>query len=194
MAVGTVGALLSSQYAPLVINAGIGGVAALKDAISPNRAQELQQEVISGLRDLREVSQRQARGDFTPQEREQLRASAQPQLQQVAGTVASRGLGSSPAGAQIAAQAEQQVFSDAQSRAMQMEQIVNRDAFNIAESLAQRDASFYEDLAGIARAIQMIRSLGGEPNPQAMGGVGKAFGMASPGEEGYQQFGLHNST
>lgn len=181
MAFATVGSFLASQWGPVAVQAGATGLSALYGAINPNRARELQNEVIQGYRDLRETAQRQARGEFSPQEREQIRAQAQPQLQQVAGSVASRGLGSSPAGAQIAATAEQQVFSNAQLRAQQNEHIVNRDAYQAAMSMANRDESFYEDIAGIARALQMIRQLGGTPDPKAIGGVASAFGF----EDGY---------
>ena len=175
------GTLLASQYGPLVVQGGLAGLSALKGAISPDHAKALQQEVIQGQRMRLDEVRRQARGQFTPQEREQHRAAAGPMLQQVAGSVASRGLGSSPAGAAITAGAEQQVFNQAQLRAQQQEHIVNRDAFDAAQSMANRDESFYEDLAGIARALQMIRQLGGTPDQAAVGGVAKAFGF----EDGY---------
>ena len=181
MALSAVGAALGSQYGPLLIHGGLTGLAALRGAIAPDRARQLQEEVLEGYQVRREAAQRQARGEFTPTEREGLRMAAQPALQRVAGSIASRGLGSSPAGAAIAAQAEQAVFSTAQQRAAQTEQIINRDAFNAATSLANRDSSFYEDLQGIARALQTIRGLKERPDQRAMDTLGSAFGM----REGY---------
>lgn len=128
---------------------GLSGVSALYGAIAPNCGRELQNEIVEGYRSLRKTVQRQARGQFTPSERSAIRSSAQPHLQQVAGSVASRGLGSSPAGASIAA-AEQAVFSNAQQLAAAQEQIVNREAFLAASELVQRDAGFFEDLQAIS--------------------------------------------
>lgn len=150
MAFETVGALLASKWGPLVVQGGLSGVSSLYGAIAPNRGRELQTEVVEGYRELRKTAQRQARGQFTPGERSEIRSSAQPQLQQVAGSVASRGLGSSPVGASLAAAAEQAVFSNAQQLAAAQEQIVNREAFMAASELVQRDAGFFEDLKAIS--------------------------------------------
>ena len=171
---------LASKAAPYVIQGGLTGIAALKDLIAPSRAKELEEEVLEGYSELRRTAQRQARGQFDPQEREQIRAAAQPQLQQVAGTIASRGLGSSPAGAQIAANAEQQVFSDAQLRAQQMEQVVNRDLFNMTQALINGDQSFLEDLQAISKSLFYLRERGAQPDQQEMDALNSVFGM-----EGY---------
>ena len=169
-----VNALLTN---PWVVQSALTGTAALYSAINPNRAMELQNEVLEGYRQLRQDTARQARGQFTPAEGEQLRAAAQPELQRVSGTVASRGLGTSPAGAQILADAEQSVFSRAQQMATMQQHVVNREAFSVASSLANRDESFIEDLAGTARAIQRLRAMGAEPDPQAVGALESAFGL-----------------
>ena len=57
---------------------GLSGVSALYGAIAPNRGRELQNEIVEGYRFLRKTAQRQARGQFTPSERSQIRSSAQP--------------------------------------------------------------------------------------------------------------------
>ena len=177
MAFETVGALLASKWGPLAVNAGLTGISALYGAISPNRGRELQDEVVEGYRQLRQTAQRQARGQFTPNEREQMRANAQPQLQAVAGSVASRGLGSSPAGAAITAQAEQAVFSNAQRLAAQQEMVVNREAFNAATYMAQRDDGFFESLQRLSSAYAQIRAMGGQMDPQIDAAVRESLGL-----------------
>ena len=182
MALASVGTFLAGKYGPLAVQGGLTAASALYGAITPNRAQELQEEVLEGYRELRSTAQRQARGQFTTQEREQMRADAQPQLQKVAGSVASRGLGSSPAGAAITAGAEQAVFTNAQRQAMIQEQVVNREAFAAASQMANEDASFFEDLRAISAAYQQIRSLGGTPDPAWSESVERAVGL----REGYR--------
>lgn len=177
MAFASVGTFLAGKYGPLAVQGGLTGVSALYGAIGPNRAQELQEEVLEGYRELRSTAQRQARGKFTLQEREQMRATAQPQLQKVAGSVASRGLGSSPAGAAIAAGAEQEVFQNAQRQAMIQEQVVNREAFAAASAMANEDASFFEDLRALSAAYQQIHALGGIPDPAWVETAQRAVGV-----------------
>ena len=179
----SVGALLGAKYAPLVVNAGLAGISALYGALGGNRARELQDSVLEGYAELRETAQRQARGQFTPNERTQMRANAQPQLQAVAGSVASRGLGSSPAGAQIAAGAEQAVFSNAQRLAMQQEMVVNREAWMAATELVNRDEGFFQDLQRIAASYAQLRQLGLSPDPEVDAAVRQAIGMG----EGYSR-------
>lgn len=179
----SVGALLAGQYGPWIVQGGLAAIGGIYGAISPNRGRELQDEVVQGYRQLRETSQRQARGQFTPAERSQIRANAQPQLQQVAGSIASRGLGSSPAGAQIAAGAEQAVFTNAQRLAAQQELIVNRDAYAAASDLVQRDAGFFQDLQGIAAAYAQIRAMGGQVPPELDEAVRQYVGIG----EGYSR-------
>ena len=181
MAFETVGALLASKWGPLVVQGGLSGVSALYGAIAPNRGRELQNEVVEGYRELRQTAQRQARGQFTPAERSEIRSSARPQLQQVSGSVASRGLGSSPAGASIAAAAEQSVFSNAQQLAAAQEQIINREAFMAASELVQRDDGFFEDLQAISATYAQIRALGGQVDSAVDAMVREYLGLS----EGY---------
>ena len=109
--------------------------------------------------------------------RDRIRANAQPQLQQVSGSVASRGLGSSPAGAAITAGAEQAVFQNAQRQAMIQEQVVHREAFAAASAMANEDASFFEDLRALAAAYQQIHALGSQPDPEWNVSVENAVGV-----------------
>ena len=183
MAIESVGALLASKWGPVAVNAGLTGVSALYGLINPSHARTLQNEVFQGYSDLRKTAHRQARGQFTPSERTQMRANAQPQLQAVAGSVASRGLGSSPAGAAITAGAEQAVFTNAQRLAAQQELIVNRDAYAAAADLVQRDAGFFADLQGIAAAYAQIRAMGGQVPPELDEAVRQYVGIG----EGYSR-------
>ena len=79
--------------------------------------------------------------------------------------IASRGLGSSPAGASIAAEAEQ-------------EQIVNREAFLAASELVQRDAGFFEDLQAISTTYAQIRAMGGQVDATVDATVRRYLGLA----------------
>lgn len=177
MAFETVGALLASKWGPLAVQGGLSGLAAIYGAISPNRARELQDEVIEGYRERRAVAQRQARGQFTPAERQDIRTAAQPQLQQVAGSVASRGLGSSPAGAAITSQAEQRVFTNAQQMAQAQQSIIDREAFDAASRMMQVDAGFFEDIQALASMYAQIRAHGGQVDPVIDQAVRGALGL-----------------
>ena len=183
MALETVGALLASKWGPLVVQGGLTAAGGLYGAIAPNRARELQDEILEGYSEMRRTTQRQARGQFTPSERTMIRDAAQPQLQQVAGSVASRGLGSSPAGAAITAGAEQAVFTNAQRLAAQQQLIVNRDAFSAATHLAATDQGFFDDLQAISSAYAQIRALGGRVSPEVDSGVRQYLGL----DDGYHR-------
>lgn len=174
----SIGALLAGKWGPLIVSGGLSGVSSLYGALAPNRGRELQDEVIDGYREMRSTAQRQARGQFTPSERTQMREAAQPQLQAVAGSVASRGLGSSPAGAAIAAGAEQAVFANAQQMARRNEQIINREAWLAASEMAQRDEEFFADIQRLASAYQQLHALGLKPDPAIDSAVRQGLGLS----------------
>ena len=179
MALATLTALASSPWAPVVAS----GVSALYGGIVGSRAQELQDEVIQGYREQRERAQRMARGQFTPSERQEIRSTARPQLQQVAGSVASRGLGSSPAGAAITAGAEQQVFLNAQRMAMAQESVINREAFAAATQMADEDEGFFQSLQSIFASMARLRELGQSADPASVQALMTALGAGK--SQGY---------
>ena len=86
--------------------------------IKPDRRKELVDDVLNSQTQFRDRLARQAFGNFTAAERQQIQAAAEPQVNQVAANVARRGLGTSGAGAQIIAQAQQAPFLHAQQNAM----------------------------------------------------------------------------
>ena len=177
MALATLTSLAASPWAPV----GAAALSGIYGAIAPNRAKELQDKIIQGYDERRERAQRMARGQFTPDERSQIRTAAQPQLQQVAGSIASRGLGSSPAGAAIAAGAEQQVFRNAQQMAIAEESIVNREAFAATVQMADEDEGFFQSLQSIFASIHRLRELNQTPDPRSVQALLAALGAKGKG-------------
>lgn len=107
--------------------------------LTPDRARQLQMDVLQSQTQFRDRLARQAFGNFTAAERQQIAAANQPQVNQIAANVASRGLGGSCAGAQIIAQAQQAPLQFAQQNAMQLLPGVNRDLLASSNFLSEND-------------------------------------------------------
>ena len=140
-----------------------GGVGALYETLFPNKAKEIQLQVLEDQKSFRRLLSRQARGVFSGAERENIARAAEPMVNQVAGNVAARGLGSSPAGAQIVARAQQQPFHVAQQGAQAALPAANLQSFQMA-SLLVTDDSFYEDLGATVQNFLTLSELGDDPD------------------------------
>ena len=124
----------------------------LKNLIAPSRQRKLQMDVLDSQTGFRDQLARNAFGNFTAAERQQIQAAAEPQVNQVAANVASRGLGGSGAGAQVIAQAQQAPIQQAQQNALQALPGANAA---LAQSL-MHDNSFFEDLTAISKGLQFL--------------------------------------
>ena len=124
--------------------------------IRPDRASELQAEVLQSQTDFRDRLARQAFGNFTAAERQQIQAAAQPQVNQIAANVARRGLGQSGAGAQLVTQAQQAPILHAQQTAAQTLPLANQALLQGSQYLLD-DNSFFEDLNAISRELTLAR-------------------------------------
>ena len=87
------------------------------DYFTNRRLRELQEEVLDQQVQFNNDLARRARGKFTSTEIAQIRRDAAPQINAVAGNVAARGLGTSPAGAALVNEAIQAPFAAAQQAA-----------------------------------------------------------------------------
>ena len=142
----TTAALLKA--APYI--ATIGGT--IWETLFPDKAKQIQLEVLEDQKNFRRMLSRQSRGIFTGTESEAIMRGAEPTVNRIAGNVAARGLGGSGAGAQVVAEAQQAPFLEAQTAATQALTGANVQAFNMASQLISDD-SFYEDLGGLVQNL-----------------------------------------
>lgn len=140
----------------LLIMAGSG----LYNTINPNRARDIQLEVLNDMQENRRRLHRMSRGEFTGAEREQVRAAAEPGLNSLAGNLAQRGLGTSPAGGQLMADAAVAPYASARENADRA--LVSADsALMDALSGFPADNSFFEDLGATVQAYHTYRGIRG---------------------------------
>ncbi|MDE0467082.1 MAG: hypothetical protein OYL97_08490 [Candidatus Poribacteria bacterium] len=134
-------------------------ISGLNRWINPDRARELQMDVLDSQTQFRDMLARQAFGNFTAAERQQIAGAAEPQVNQVAANVARRGLGGSGAGAQIISQAQQRPFEVAQQQALQALPGANQSLLQ-GSQLLMDDGSFFDDLGTIARDLALATEAG----------------------------------
>ena len=130
---------------------GLIGFAGQK--IFGNQANEVQQEALADLRNQQQMFKRQAQGRFTPGERQDILRNAQPGLDQVSSNLAQRGVDQSGIGARIAADAEQRLFFEAQSRASKGLQTATFNLYKVATQLAMEDQQLGTSLRTLARNV-----------------------------------------
>lgn len=140
-------------------------ISGLNRWINPDRARELQMDVLDSQTQFRDMLARQAFGNFTAAERQRIAAAAEPQVNQVAANVARRGLGGSGAGAQIISQAQQRPFEVAQQQALRALPGVNASLLRgskggVTPPLLMDDGSFFDDLGAIARDLALATEAG----------------------------------
>ena len=128
----------------------------------PDKQKELMNEVLESQTNFRDMLARHAYGNFTATEREQIQAAAEPQVNQIAGGVAARGLGTSGAGAQVIAQAQQAPIQQAQRNALQA--LPAADANLLQATQLLDDGSFMEDITAIAGLLAKKRGRSDEVN------------------------------
>ena len=122
--------------------------------IAPDRQHQIFTDVLAAQTEFRNVLARRAFGKLTPRDAEEVKEQGAHQVNAVAANVASRGLGSSPAGAEIIADAQGQVFSQARQEAMAALPAYDNLIAQQARTLMASDNSFNEDLTAIVRLLQ----------------------------------------
>lgn len=127
--------------------------------IRPDRARELQADVLESQTQFRDMLARRAFGNFTAAERQQIAGASEPQVNQVAANVARRGLGGSGAGAQIISEAQQRPFEVAQQQALRTLPGINASLLR-GSQLLMDDGSFFDDLGAIARDLALATEAG----------------------------------
>lgn len=121
--------------------------------IAPDRQAQIFTDVLAAQTEFRNALARRAFGRLTPREAQDVQEQGQAQVNAVAANVASRGLGSSPAGAQIIADAQAQVFSQARREATAALPAYDNLIASQARTLMASDNSFNEDLSAIVRLL-----------------------------------------
>lgn len=172
--------------------------------IKPDRARQLQMDVLNSQTQFRDMLARQAFGNFTAAERQQIAAAAEPRVNQVAANVARRGLGGSGAGAQIISQAQQRPFEVAQQQALRALPGMNASLLR-GSQLLMDDGSFFDDLGAIARdlalaseetgdgtseileAIQLLHAAMGSPEPATTATDVPDYGSSERLNRGWQR-------
>lgn len=138
---------------PWMIPLAGAGIRGLYSLISPDRQSELLAEVLEGQTAFRNALARRAFGKMTPAETQEVKRGAEGQVNAVAGTVASRGLGSSAAGAEVVADAQQDAFAQARQEALAALPAHDQAIFQNVQSLFESDTSFNEDLSAVIKLL-----------------------------------------
>ena len=155
---------------PLLILGGLSAAGSIYNRINPDEATEIQKSVLRDMQARRLRMSRQARGKFTGAEREDIMNAAEPGLNQLAGNLAQRGLGTSPAGGQILGQASVQPFVQARQFAETELGRANMQALDASQLLAADD-SFFDDIEGIAQGYFELEGLGADKDDGLLNSV-----------------------
>ena len=129
------------------------GARAIYNLIAPDRKAQIFTDVLAAQTEFRNTLARRAFGHLTPREVEEVEQQGNAQVNAVAANVASRGLGSSPAGAETIANAQGQVFSQARQEALSALPAYDTLIAQGARQLMASDNSFNEDLTAIVRLL-----------------------------------------
>ena len=120
--------------------------------ISPDRQMQIYEKVLQSQIDYRNTLLQRAYGHFTPADVQDIQRSAEPAVNAIAQGVAARGLGTSPAGAQIIAEAQQRPFTQAQQQAQA--QLPQWDMMIMQNAQAlMGDPSFFSDIDSIVQLL-----------------------------------------
>lgn len=165
---------------PMLILGGLSAAGSIYNTIKPDEAQEIQKSVLRDMQARRLKLQRQARGKFTGAEREDIMRAAEPGLNQLAGNLAQRGLGTSPAGGQILGAASVEPFTSARQFAEGELGRANAQALDASQLLAADD-SFFDDIEGIAQGYFELEGLGADSEDGLLNSVLAMLNQAGMG-------------
>ena len=111
-----------------------------------NPRQELETEIIKARKERLTDLRRQAKGKFTPAERQDIRRANEHILNRVASNIAQRGLEVSGVAGQILAEAERAPFLEAQKQAQAKLTDAELKAFELTQKMVKEDDGFAKDL------------------------------------------------
>ena len=134
----------------------LAGGSFLLDTFSKNPYEDVVNQAFQGIIDQRNESLRRSRGEWTPQEMQEIRRSGR--VAGIASNVAQRGFGTSPAGVKQISDAQQQAFLDAQATATRMLPALNQQIFQIGQDFIG-DTSFTQDLGDVIQGLVELRGL-----------------------------------
>ena len=140
-------------FQPWMIPLATSAASAVYRSLNPERAMQIRENVLNSQMELRNTIARRAFGVLTPADADTIKRQAEPQVNAVQANVASRGLGSSGAGAQVIAEAQQGAFTQAREQAQQMLPVYDQAILGSANALLMNDGSFFDDLNAIASLI-----------------------------------------
>lgn len=139
-------------FQPWMIPLATSAASAVYRSLNPDRAMQIRDNVLNSQMELRNTIARRAFGVLTPADADTIKRQAEPQVNAVQANVSSRGLGSSGAGAQVIAKAQQGAFTQAREQAQQMLPVYDQAILGSANVL-MNDGSFFDDLTAIASLI-----------------------------------------
>ena len=145
----------------LAITAGSALAGTIFDSLGNDDKNQLQNEVVNSILDQRATYERQARGEFTDAEQQDIMQASEPQVNRAAGNIAARGFsGDSPIGAQLTAEAQARPFEQAQTIAAQQLPVYNQAAYDITKELAMQDDSFFDDVRQLSENLTFLSEEG----------------------------------
>ena len=125
----------------------------LWDSFTESPRERLEKEIFQARRERLGELRRQAKGHFTPAERQDIQRAHEPILNRVATNIARRGLDTSGAALEALAQAEQAPFLQAQQLAQTQLGDYELKTFDLSRQLMQEDDGFLEDIQGITQYL-----------------------------------------
>ena len=118
-----------------------------------NPRHELEREIIQARKERLADLRRQAKGRFTPAERQDIRAANEQILNRVASNIAQRGMEVSGASLHALAQAEQAPFLQAQKLAQAKLDDFELKTFDLAQKMIKEDDGFVKDLQKLVKYV-----------------------------------------
>ena len=112
---------------------------------------ELEREIIKARKERLADLRRQAKGNFTPAERQDIRAANEEILNKVASNIAQRGMEVSGASLQALAQAELAPFLEEQKQALSKLDDSELKTFNLGQKMMKEDDGFVKDLQKVIK-------------------------------------------
>ena len=135
------------------LSIGLPLVSGLWDSFTESPRERLEKEIFQARRERLGEMRRQAKGHFTPAERQDIQRANEPVLNRVATNIAQRGLDTSGASLEALAQAEQAPFLQAQQLARTRLDDYELKTFDLSRQLMQEDDGFLEDIQEITQYL-----------------------------------------
>ena len=148
---GTLGATGNPYLAALSI--GLPLLGGLWDSFTESPRERLEKEILQARRERLGELRRQAKGHFTPAERQDIQRANEPVLNRVASNIAQRGLDTSGAALEVLAQAEQTPFLRAQQQARVQLDDYELKTFDLSRQLMEEDDGFLGDIQEITQYL-----------------------------------------